>query len=170
MSFAEPKYLKPEYSTKFFRTYYNYLCSRHSKHVFAEICNELKVPLQYLMSDGNWVSHEFRMEFLKKMKEKTGDPNISLHATKTMLAAENISLFEYTLLSALTPFLFYTMFPFNVSKASRRFKYLTKKARPGFFQYEIERSAGAPSHDHDNCLALGIGVCSRPKNISNSKV
>lgn len=100
-----PDYLKPELSTKLYRTTFNYLKQFYSETLFYETCEELGMPAGYLLDDDNWVSVHLGSQFAEIIQKKTNDPEIYRKIGQYFLSPENINTFEYTLLRSLSPFL-----------------------------------------------------------------
>lgn len=101
----KPEYIKPELSTKLYRTTYAYLARFHSEKIFEEACQELQMPVAYLRDEENWVSVKFGAQFAKLIREKTGDPEIYRKIGHFFLSPDNISPIEYSLIANLTPYL-----------------------------------------------------------------
>lgn len=148
--FIDPEFLIPHYSTKLIKGYYNFLVDHFSKDIFYEICEELKVPPEFLMADNNWFSHSFYLQFLKKVKDRTGDPDIAENVGRTLLSSENINPFEVALLKIMFPFVFYLSIPFSASKVNRRSRYKILKFFPGKFVFQIISEKNT-LHDPDTC-------------------
>jgi class 3 adenylate cyclase len=98
-------YLKPELSTKLYRTTFNYIKKFYSEEIFNSACAELKMPVAYLLEDDNWVSMSFGAQFAESIRSKTGDPEIYRKIGNFFLSPENINPFEYSLLQSLSPYL-----------------------------------------------------------------
>lgn len=103
--FIHPEYLKPELSTKLYRTTFNYLKKFYNEEIFKEVCAELQMPIHYLLDDDNWVSVYFGSRFAELIEKKTYDPDIYRKIGNYYLSADNINTFEYTLVRSLSPYL-----------------------------------------------------------------
>lgn len=119
-TYINPEFLKPHLSTKFYRTTFKYLGRFYSEKIFDEICEELKVPRAYLLSDDNWVSVEFGRQFAGLVRLKTHDPYIYQKIGHFFLDESNISAAERQFLRTLSPFGFF--------KAMARFYKVTNQA------------------------------------------
>lgn len=101
----KPEYLKPELSTNLYKTTYNYLSRFHTESIFQEVCNELQMPIGYLLEPDNWVSMSFGAQFARKITERTGDPEVYRKIGHFYFSPENMNPFEYSLLKTLSPHL-----------------------------------------------------------------
>lgn len=140
--FVRPEFIAPHYSTKLWRAYYHYLVSHYDKSVFSQVCDELGVPVEYLLKDGNWVSNEFTTLFMTKLKEKTKDPDIAERVGEFTLHPDNINPFEHAILQAMPPTIFFLSFPFEAAKVNQFLSFKISKFRPGKIVYRI-----VPKHD-----------------------
>jgi adenylate cyclase len=148
--FIPAQYLEPHYSTKFFRAYYHFLARHYNKTILKEICDETGMPLDYLLADGNWVSHTYLKLFLTKITEKTGNNRIAEEVGGSLFHPDNINPFEFALLKIMPPALFFFSLPFGAGKLNRYSKYKLLKFVPGFASYEL-----VTSHDDKH----GVEIC-----------
>jgi len=113
-------YLIPHYNGRVFRSYYIYVSNRYGSHIFKEICDELGMPLSYLLADANWVSNAFFEDFLGKLKIVTGDSEILDKAARIFSSPEILNPIEYLLLSnSFSPYRFLRFLPVQFSKFNR---------------------------------------------------
>src|SRR5207302_875585 len=102
-----------------------YLQNVYSPTLFSEICNELKVPEDYLLKHENWVSNSFMSRYIDKLIEKTRDKQIAYKIGKNFWDPNSIGPMEYTLQRLIPPFLFYFLFRYQVSKLNLFTSYRT---------------------------------------------
>lgn len=130
-TFIKPSYLKPHYSTKICRSIFNYLDKNYGPNLSKEICDDLKVPLSFLLSDDNWISNEFISDLRDVVIDRTGDKNIYYKMGECLLDPENINRFEYNILKNTFPLFFFANFPNQVMKVNRILNVTMLSARPG---------------------------------------
>ena len=138
------EYTKPHYSTKIWRSYFHYVQRFYSATMFESIIRDLEMPKEYLLKDGNWVSNSFSQDFMKKLKEYTGDEKIAENVCRFSLAPENINPFEFALIKAMPPFLFFHVFPFDLTKVNKLMK--LKKIEGGFGKIKYQ---SIPKHNEE---------------------
>lgn len=138
------EYTKPHYSTKIWRSYFHYVQRFYSATMFESIIRDLEMPKEYLLKDGNWVSNSFSQDFMKKLKEYTGDEKIAENVCRFSLAPENINPFEFALIKAMPPFLFFHVFPFELTKVNKLMK--LKKIEGGFGKIKYQ---SIPKHNEE---------------------
>lgn len=147
------RYATPHYSTKLWRSYYHYVKRFYSAEVFHDILEEMQMPLDYVIQDGNWVSNEFSKIFMEKLIEKTGDKKIAKNVGRYNLDSENINPFEHALLRILPPYLFFYIFSIEFKKANRLFDLKVKNKKWGFFSYSLNQ-VDKDISDPDVCEGL----------------
>jgi class 3 adenylate cyclase len=103
--FIKPEHLRPELSTKLYKTTFNYLNKFYSPELFYQACAELKMPRDYLLDDDNWVSVEFGKQFAEKIRQKTGDEEVYKKIGRFYFSPENISSFDFAVIKSLSPFM-----------------------------------------------------------------
>jgi len=161
MQYIDPANIEPHYSTAFCRSHKSYLQNLYSPTLFTEICEELKVPEDYLLKHENWVSNAFMSKYIDKVIEKTGDKNIFYKIGKNFWDPNAISPLEYTLQRLIPPFLFYILYPIQGSKLNLYSRYRSTFIRPGHFIYEVTHKG--PLHP-EICNNM-IGVLEGTKEI-----
>ncbi len=159
------EYTTPHYSTKLWRSYYHYVKRFYSAELFIDILEELNMPLDYILQDGNWVSNQFSIQFMEKLKHKTGNDDIALLVGRFNLDAENINPFEHALIKLMPPYLFFRVFKFQFKKANRFLDIEIIKKKFGFFEYRLKKNEDTPS-DPSVCKSL-IGTFESLKKIYN---
>jgi len=133
------QYREPHYSTKIWRSYFNYLDRYYNKSVFHEICDELKMPPEYVMRDDNWVSRDFAQDFVDLMIEKTGNPQANYEAGKDLLRPENLGFIDYELIRILGfPALFFWLLPKQIQWINRLMKVKQIKVGWGRAHFQLE--------------------------------
>lgn len=154
---------EPHYSTKLWKAYSNFLGRNFSESIFQTICDDVGVPAAHLLTDGNWVSEKFTQEFMHSIKKHTGQPEIARLVGQFTLSPENINPFEYALMKAMPPFLFYLLFPWEASKVNHYSKFRVSNFRPGRIRYRLVGEFQNPAHS-DVCLNT-IGVLEGTKTL-----
>lgn len=140
----DPYIIAPHFSTKLFKSQINYIKKYYSEDLFKEICEELNVPVEYLLSDDNWISAEFNKKFAEMVRIKSGDDEIFRKIGYEMLAPENINHLEYFLLKIAGPFIVFKHMDFYVAKVNRICK--PQVTRRGLGKYKI-RVMAVDSHE-----------------------
>lgn len=113
-----PEFLKPHLSTKLYRTTYHYLKHFYSEQIFDEICAEIGMPKEYLLSDDNWVSVDFGRKFAELIRTKTNDPDVYKKIGQFFFSPENINPIEHRILRTLSPFGFVRAIPKLYARAN----------------------------------------------------
>jgi class 3 adenylate cyclase len=149
-SLIPARYLKPHYSTKFCKAYFNYLRDHFNADLFESVCESLQVPSSFLLNDSNWVSHEFYQDFLGTLKRVTGDEKLAYHVGQTMVRETNVNPFEFALAQLMWPQLFFWLTTFSGKKINRISTYRIVRNRFGLAEIEL-RSSGPIHHDEDIC-------------------
>lgn len=147
-----PDFVEPHFSTKMWRAYLHYLTNHYNRSIFSEICKELAMPEEYLSKDGNWVSNQFTTQFMMKLKEKTGDQFIAEKVGRFTLNPDNINTFEFAVLKAMPPILFFLTLPIQAGKLNRFSSFKVAKYRPGFVRYVIKPLVKGEKYGQDVCL------------------
>lgn len=157
------EHLKPHFSTKLWRSYYHYVVTYFSESLFDQILEELKMPKDYVLKDGNWVSNEFSKRFMQLLIQKTMDPNIAENVGRFNLRPENINYLEYSLIKLMPPYIFFRLFPVSFKKVNLLNKLQITRSGIGFFEFELSKSDGL-NDDSSVCDGL-YGTFDGVKNV-----
>jgi class 3 adenylate cyclase len=103
----DPEHLKPELSTKLYRTTYSFIKQHYSEQVFDEVCATLHMPKAYLLDDDNWVSVSFGRKFAALIKNKTADPLVYRKIGHYFFDPNNINPIEFQVLRSVSPIGFF---------------------------------------------------------------
>lgn len=152
--FIKPEFLKPQLSTKLYRSTYHYLRRFFSEKLFDEICQEIGIPKDYILSDGNWVSAEFGASFAELVRKKTQDPEIYRKIGSYYLSAENINGFEYAIIKNMSPFLMLK----SIKSITRKWNTLLNVSveRHSLSSATIQMSAKEPVYEDMVFNTLGV--------------
>jgi class 3 adenylate cyclase len=135
--FVHHDFIKPHFSTKIWRAYSLYLGKYYNSNIFREICEELRVPEEYLIGDDNWVSNEFAQKFLESLIKRTGHEKVAESIGEFSLTPESINSFENAFIKALPPFFFYLLLPAQSRKVNQINNFKVISARPGHVKYQM---------------------------------
>lgn len=154
--FIDPKKILPQLSTKLYRGMYNYLVKYHSESIFDEVCLEMNIQKAYLLEDDNWVSVAFDEEFSRRIRTKTGDPNIFEKLGMFFLAPENINPVEYQLLKAASPYIVFKKYGHYLAKVNRACT--AEVVHKGLGEFQIRISITDPECFYDDMILNIRGV------------
>lgn len=152
--FIRPDFIKPELSTKLYKTTYNYLSRFYSSKIFEDACVELKMPISYLLDTDNWVSIKFGAQFCEIIRQKTGDEFIYQKIGRFYLSPENISTIEFSLIKSFTPNLLVKSNQQIYRKSNAVCKFDVKKT--GLGKIGVEISSEQPMYKDMAYNTLGI--------------
>ncbi|MBY0386139.1 hypothetical protein K2X05_13350 [bacterium] len=130
--------IKPHYSTKLVRSFYNYLKKYYSEKLFDDIIADLGLPKSYLLNDDNWISNNYSKALCEKIIEKTQNKNIFFEIGSELLSSDNINPFEHELIKLMPPYILFKMMPGQSQKLNNIFKLSLLKSSPGHFIYRID--------------------------------
>lgn len=152
--YIRPDFIKPELSTKLYKTTYNYLSRFYSAKIFEDACSELKMPISYLLDTDNWVSIKFGAQFCEIIRLKTGDEFIYQKIGRFYLSPENISTIEFSLIKSFTPNLLVKSNQQIYRKSNAVCKFDVKKT--GLGKIGVEISSDQPMYRDMAYNTLGI--------------
>lgn len=162
----DPDFLRPQLTTKLYRATYNYLKNHYSERLFEQVCDELKIPVSYLLTDENWVSVEFGRKFTALVRAKTGDENIYRKIGESLFKEQNINPLEYHFLKSASPFVFFKLLPRNYKKANLACKLDVTSLGLGRYEISIRALEGTIYSD---MVLNTVGVLDGLKHLYNLK-
>lgn len=158
--FVPPEYEHPTYSTRIWRAYYQYILAHYDKSLFADICAELKMPLEYILADDNWVSNKFAADFVDLLLKKTGDPDIAEKVGKFSASPEVLNRIEYFLITTVaSPAIFYYFLPKEYAKFNLFNEVKVKRFLPGKVVYWIRPKGEERAHPEICNNTKGMLAC-----------
>lgn len=130
-----PHYRKPDYSTRLFRAHYLYLAKYYDRDMFRTVCEELGVPLNYILVEDNWISDSFRHDLMERLEQRTGEKDLGFTLGRFTVSADVIPV-EYAVnRSLLAPALYYLAVPLQYRRYNNVNSFKITKWRPGHFEY-----------------------------------
>jgi signal transduction histidine kinase len=158
------KYSTPHYNGRIFRCYSVYATNLYGPNITKEICQELGVPLDLLLSDASWFSDALLRDFLSKLKERTGDPLVAWKAGKILAAPEILNPIEYLVMTnSPAPYVFFSFLPKEWAKFNRIFITRVADFKAGSFKLVATPPKDLiPSPD---CCLTAISMLSSSKDL-----
>ncbi len=138
----DPEHLKPELSTKLYRTTYSFLKEHYSEQLFDEICDSLNIPKAYLLDDDNWVSVSFGKKFAAEIKNRTADPEVYRKIGHYFFDSNNINAVEVQVLKSISPLGFFKTLPSLYSRTNLACNLNIKMHGPGCYDISIRTKSG----------------------------
>ncbi len=154
VKFLNVTMIRPEYSTKVFRTYYLYLKNHSSENIFEDILKELNMSLDYMLTDGNWVSSEFAESFINLLTAKTGDEDIARSAAKYTIHPDAANPLEFALVKAMPLHLLFMLAPFTTKKVNRQSALTLTKISFSEVEYKLTPSNSHKPHHKSICQSF----------------
>ncbi len=134
----KPEFIKPQLSTKLYKNCYLFLQTHYTTKIFDEVCAELGMPKNYLLSSHNWISLEFGKRFASLVRQKTGDPEIYRKIGRTYFSAETFNAIDHTILKSLTPGIVLNLIKKNYRISNVACELQTSKPSRGHLQFNMK--------------------------------
>lgn len=142
--------ISPHFSTKLYRSQFNYITKHYGERMFDEVCTELKVSKEYLLSDDNWISADFNRDFANRLIVKTGDKELFRKIGQQVLMPENINPLEFYLLKIASASWVIENFNFYISKVNQLCK--AEISKVGLGHYNIRVRIKSPYTLYDDII------------------